>query len=115
MKFSITIPIFNRETYIPETLESVLNQSYRNLEIICVDDCSSDNGLDVLRSYAEKDSRIKIIVHKENKGLYLARKTGVQNASGDYVLFLDCDDSLSLDALKIWISFNSFKRENLTR
>jgi len=101
MKFSIIIPIFNRETYIPETLESVLNQSYRDIEIIFVDDCSSDNGLDILRSYAEKDCRIKIIVHQENKGPHSARRTGVQNASGDYILFLDCDDSFSLDALEI--------------
>lgn len=102
MKFSIIIPIFNRESYIKATIESVINQSYRELEIICVDDYSSDNSLDILKSYAEKDSRIKIVLHKENKGPHIARKTGVQNASGDYILFLDCDDAFSLDALKIF-------------
>lgn len=101
MKFSIIIPIFNREPYIKATLESVINQSYREFELICVDDYSSDNSLGILKSYAEKDSRIKIILHKENKGPHIARKTGVQNASGDYILFLDCDDAFSLDALKI--------------
>lgn len=101
MKFSIIIPIFNRTSYIQKTLDSVLNQSYRNLEIICVDDCSSDDSLNILKSYAEKDIRINILEHKENKGPHVSRKTGVQNASSDYILFLDCDDTLQLDALKV--------------
>ena len=99
MKFTIIVPVFNREQYIKETLKSVINQTYSDWELLCVDDCSTDNGAVLLKTYAEKDARIKIITHQENKGLYLARKTGVQNASGDYILFLDCDDALYLDAL----------------
>ena len=101
MKFTIIIPMFNRAQYIPQTLKSVIKQTYTDLEIICIDDCSTDGSAVLLREYSQKDSRIRILTHKENKGPHLARKTGVQNASGDYILFLDCDDSLSLDALKI--------------
>lgn len=100
MKFTISIPIFNRVHYIPETLESVIKQTYTDLEIICVDDCSRDGSAALLRDYAQKDSRIKILTHEENKGLYLARKTGVLNASGDYMLFLDCDDVLTPHAVE---------------
>lgn len=100
MKFSIIIPIYNREKFIKETLESVINQTYSNIEIICIDDCSKDNGAELLKQYAEKDLRIKVITHKENKGPYLARKTGIRNASGDYILFLDCDDSFGLNAVE---------------
>ena len=101
MKFTVIIPIFNRAQYIPETLESVTKQTYADLEIICVDDCSTDNSAGLLQKYAQKDSRIKILTHKENSGLYLARKTGVLNASGDYILFLDCDDMLQSNAVEI--------------
>lgn len=101
MKFTISIPIFNRAQYIPETLESVIKQTYTDLEIICVDDCSTDNSAALLRDYAQKDSRIKILTHKENKGPHVARKTGVLNASGDYILFLDCDDVLTPHAVEV--------------
>ena len=101
MKFTISIPIFNRAQYIPETLESVIKQTYTDLEIICVDDCSTDNSAALLQDYAQKDSRIKILAHEENKGLYLARKTGVLNASGDYMLFLDCDDVLTPHTVEV--------------
>ena len=101
MKFTISIPIFNRAQYIPETIESVIKQTYTDLEIICVDDCSTDNSAALLRDYAQKDSRIKILTHKENKGPHVARKTGVLNASGDYMLFLDCDDVLTPHAVEV--------------
>lgn len=101
MKFTISIPIFNRAQYIPETLESVIKQTYTDLEIICVDDCSTDNSAGLLQEYAQKDSRIKILTHKENKGPHVARKTGVLNASGDYMLFLDCDDVLTPHAVEV--------------
>ena len=101
MKFTIVIPIFNRVQYIPETLDSVIRQSYTDLEIICVDDCSSDRSPVLLQDYAKTDLRIKVLTHAKNKGLYLARKTGVLNASGDYILFLDCDDVLALHAVEV--------------
>lgn len=101
MKFTVIIPIFNRAQYIPQTLESVVKQTYTDLEIICVDDCSADNSVALLRNYAQKDTRIKILTHKENKGPHVARKTGVLNASGDYMLFLDCDDTLQPHAIEV--------------
>ena len=101
MKFTIVIPIFNRVQYIPETLDSVIRQTYTDLEIICVDDCSSDRSPVLLQNYAKTDLRIKVLTHAKNKGLYLARKTGVLNASGDYILFLDCDDVLALHAVEV--------------
>jgi len=101
MKFTVIIPVFNRAQYIPETIESVIKQTYTDLEIICVDDCSTDGSADLLKEYSQKDPRIKLLTHKENKGLYLARKTGVLNASGDYILFLDCDDMLHSYAVEV--------------
>ena len=94
MKFSIIIPIYNRSFFIDETLSSLLNQTYTDVEIICVDDYSTDNSLEKLEAYALKDDRIKIVRHQKNLGPHCARQTGVSNASGDYILFLDCDDAL---------------------
>lgn len=99
MKFSIIIPVYNRAGYIKTTLTSVLKQAFKNFEVLCVDDGSTDNSAALLQEYAEKDSRIKILTHAENKGPHAARKTGVVQASGDYILFLDCDDSFTEHAL----------------
>lgn len=98
MKFSIIIPIYNRSFFIDETLSSLLNQTYTDIEIICVDDYSTDNSLEKLETYALKDDRIKIVRHQKNLGPHCARQTGVSNALGDYILFLDCDDALEIFA-----------------
>ena len=98
MKFSIIIPIYNRSFFIDETLSSLLNQTYTDVEIICVDDYSTDDSLEKLEAYALKDDRIKIVRHQKNLGPHCARQTGVSNASGDYILFLDCDDALEIFA-----------------
>lgn len=102
-KFSIVIPIYNREKYLTKTLQSVLNQTFKNIEVICVDDFSTDSSLDMLREFEKKDTRINIVVQPENLGTHMARKTGVQKASGDYILFLDCDDELTTNACEILI------------
>lgn len=91
IKFSIIIPVYNVEKYLNECVESVLNQTYKNFEIILVDDGSTDSSPQICDSYAEKDIRIKVI-HKENGGLSSARNAGIENMTGDYVLFLDSDD-----------------------
>ena len=98
MKFSIIIPIYNRSFFIDETLSSLLNQTYADIEIICVDDYSTDNSLEKLEAYALKDDRIKIVRHQKNLGPHCARQTGVSNALGDYILFLDCDDAIEIFA-----------------
>ncbi|MGI5084565.1 glycosyltransferase family 2 protein [Treponema putidum] len=98
MKFSIIIPIYNRSFFIDETLSSILNQTYTDIEIICVDDCSTDESLKKIEPYTLKDKRVKVITHSKNLGPHCARQTGVNNALGDYILFLDCDDALEVFA-----------------
>ena len=88
---SVIIPIYNVEKYLDRCITSVVNQTYGNLEIILVDDGSPDNCPAICDEWAEKDSRIKVI-HKENEGLGMARNTGIDNASGDYIFFFDSDD-----------------------
>ncbi len=90
-KISIIIPVYNVSEYLPTCLDSVINQTYKNLEIICVNDGSPDNSAAILFEYAKKDSRIKVI-NQENRGLSGARNTGFEQATGEYVYFLDSDD-----------------------
>ncbi|MDE6626571.1 MAG: glycosyltransferase [Lachnospiraceae bacterium] len=96
LKVSVVIPIYNTAQYLPECLESVMNQTLKELEIICVNDGSTDDSPQILAEYALKDERIKII-HKENGGLVAARKTGVLAAKGTYVAFVDSDDWIEPD------------------
>ncbi len=88
---SVVIPVYNVEKYLIRCLESVILQTYRNLEIILVDDGSTDNSGKICDEYAERDSRIKVI-HKENGGLSDARNIGIKSASADYIAFIDSDD-----------------------
>lgn len=96
---SIIIPVFNVEKYISDCINSVLLQPYKNIEIICIDDCGQDNSIRIVSNFASLDSRIKIIHHSQNKGLGPARNTGINASSGDYILFLDSDDMLYPNAL----------------
>lgn len=98
MKYSIIIPIFNVEKYLSETIQSVLNQSMRNIEVILVDDGSLDKSGDICESFARIDNRVKVI-HKSNGGVSSARNIGIKEAQGDYILFVDGDDMLDEDAL----------------
>lgn len=99
---SVIIPVYNSESYLSTCLQSVINQTYRNLEIICIDDGSSDHSLDILDFYSQKDSRIKVIRQK-NSGPSVARNKGLDNASGDYISFVDSDDYLQLNAYEILV------------
>ena len=87
---SVVIPVYNVEAYLDRCVQSVVNQTYKNLEIILVDDGSPDNCPAMCDAWAQKDSRIKVI-HKENGGLGYARNTGIDNATGDYICFFDSD------------------------
>ncbi len=91
---SIVIPVFNTDLYLKECLDSIINQTYSNIEIICVDDCSPDNSAEIIKEYAAKDNRIKYIRHTENKFQGGARNTGIQAANGKYITFVDSDDYL---------------------
>lgn len=97
--FSIIIPVFNVENYLPTAVRSVLNQDYGNFEIILVDDCSTDSSGKICDAYAEEDNRIKVI-HKEKNGFVgAARNDGLKIASGRYIYFLDSDDRMCEDVL----------------
>lgn len=93
---SIIIPIYNVEEYLSNCLECLINQSYRNLEIILVNDGSQDKCGFICDSYAQRDSRI-IVIHKENAGVSSARNKGLSAATGDFVVFIDSDDYVSID------------------
>ena len=90
-KVSVIIPIYNTEEYLARCLNSVINNTYPNLEIICVNDGSTDNSREILAEFEKKDNRIKVIDEK-NQGVSKARNTGLRNATGDYIAFIDSDD-----------------------
>ncbi len=103
---SVIVPVYNVEKYLHKCVDSIINQTYKDLEIILVDDGSPDNCPKICDEYAQKDNRIKVI-HKENGGLSSARNAGLQVAIGDYIAFVDSDDYIDehmyeklLDALK---------------
>lgn len=97
---SVIIPVHNNEKTIKKAVESVLFQTWKNIEIICVDDGSEDKSLSILRFYEKKDSRLQVISLPHNQGTLKARKYGVQASSGRYVMFLDADDLYKEDACK---------------
>lgn len=100
IKFSVLVPVYKVEKYIDECIQSVLNQTYQNFELILVDDGSPDRSGQICDEYAAKDSRIKVF-HKENGGLMSARRYGIAKAGGDYYVFLDSDDYIALNSLEI--------------
>ena len=96
-KVSVIIPVYNTEKYLRKCLDSVCNQTLSDIEVICINDCSPDNSLEILQEYAQKDKRIKIIDFKENKGAAVARNTGIDEAQGEYIGFVDPDDYIALN------------------
>ena len=87
LKLSIIIPVYNVEKYLKPCLESVLSQNMDDIEIICVEDKSTDRSLEILEEYAKNHSVIKIISHNENRGLSAARNTGIRAARGEYIKY----------------------------
>ena len=96
---SVIIPVYNTEKFICECVDSVLNQTYRNIEVILVDDGSLDGCPEICDTYADKDSRVRVI-HKKNGGLSYARNCGIRNAAGEYLTFVDSDDVISSDMIQ---------------
>ena len=92
MKVSIITPLYNCSDFLEQTIKSVFAQTYENWEMIMVDDCSTDNSLEIAKEYASKDRRIKIIELTENSGAAVARNTAIEAAIGRYIAFLDSDD-----------------------
>ena len=99
IKVSVVIPVYNVENYLSECLDSVINQTLKDIEIICVNDGSTDNSLAILKEYAQKDERIKIIT-QQNQGGAIARNNGLKKIIGEYVIFLDSDDVFDLTMLE---------------
>lgn len=98
-KVSVIIPIYNVENYLARCLDSVTSQTYSDIEIICINDGSTDSSPMILEAYANFDKRIKVI-NQENGGLSCARNTGIANATGEYILFVDSDDIISTNTIK---------------
>ncbi len=99
VKVSVIVPVYNTEEYLDICLDSLINQGFKDFEVICVNDGSTDNSLEILRKYAELDKRIKVF-SKQNGGLASARNFGMKYAKGEYVTFVDSDDFLSPAALE---------------
>lgn len=100
---SIIVPVYNTEKYLNKCVDSILSQTYTNLEIILVNDGSSDNSPKICDDYANKDSRVKV-VHKENGGLSDARNAGLDVASGDYITFIDSDDYIESESIELLLN-----------
>ncbi|WP_296878365.1 glycosyltransferase [Thomasclavelia sp.] len=105
-KISVIVPIYNAEKYLFTCLNSIVNQSYSNLEIILIDDGSIDNSLNICNEFAAKDKRIKVI-HKDNQGVSAARNDGIEYSSGYYIAFVDSDDYLELDMYERMMKINN--------
>ncbi|EHQ91862.1 glycosyltransferase family 2 protein [Desulfosporosinus youngiae] len=99
-KISVVVPVYNVEKYIAECLESLVNQTFKDIEIIIVDDGSPDNSAKIYKEYAALDSRVKVI-EKKNAGVSEARNTGIDNAIGDFLMFVDSDDWMELNGCEI--------------
>ena len=97
---SVVVPVYNVERYLKQCLESIVKQTYKNLEIILVDDGSTDQSGKLCDKWRRKDERVKVY-HKENGGLSDARNYGIERASGEYIMFVDSDDTLELNAVEL--------------
>ena len=102
-KISVIIPVYNSENYLKECLDSLLKQTFKEIEIICVDDGSTDNSLSILEKYAKKDNRI-IILKQKNQGAGVARNYGMKIAKGEYLLFLDSDDFFKKEMIQVLVN-----------
>ena len=89
---SIIVPVYNVQAYITQCLDSLIHQTLREIEIICVDDCGTDDSMKIVRAYETADSRIRVLTHEQNRGLAAARNTGMQAVKAPYIMFCDSDD-----------------------
>ncbi|MDD2391377.1 MAG: glycosyltransferase family 2 protein [Bacilli bacterium] len=102
---SIIIPVYNAERFLNETIESIQNQTYKNFEVIFVDDCSTDNSVKIIKKNMKDDKRIKLFKNPVNSGPAISRNFGVQKAKGEYLCFLDADDLWDNDKLEKQLLF----------
>jgi len=91
-KLSVIIPVYNSVKYLKKTLNSLINQTFKDFEVLCVNDCSTDNSLEILKEFSKQDKRITILNNEKNLGAALSRNVGIDKARGEYIYFLDADD-----------------------
>ena len=104
IKISVVVPIYNGEAYLRECLDSILSQTLEEIEVLCIDDGSTDSCLQILHQYEENDKRIKIISNTKNSGPGTSRNKGLEKARGKYVIFLDADDVFEKELLELAFS-----------
>ena len=102
-KVSVIIPVYNVEKYLAQCLDSVINQTLKDIEIICINDGSTDDSLKILQDYAKKDDRIKVI-NQDNMGVSVARNKGIKSAKGEFICFVDADDFLQPDTCELTLN-----------
>lgn len=107
---SIVVPVYNAERFLPETIGMVQKQTYRDWELILVDDCSSDNGAAIVRQYAKDDTRIRLIQQEVNAGAARSRNLGISQANGRYLCFLDADDIWTSQKLEKELAYMKEKK-----
>lgn len=108
---SIITPVYNAERFLSDTIKSVQNQTYKNWEILLIDDCSKDNSAQIIKEFQKYDNRIKYIKLKKNSGASVSRNEGIRNAKGRFIAFVDSDDIWKLEKLEIQIKY--MLKENL--
>jgi glycosyltransferase, GT2 family protein len=97
---TLALSVYNVEPYLRQSLETIVNQTYQNLEILCIDDCSKDKTYDILLEYQQKDSRVKVVKQTKNQGLSMSRNLAIEIAQGEYIIMLDGDDLFALDMVE---------------
>lgn len=110
IKISVMVPVYNTSKYLEKCLESIVNQSLKDIEIICVNDGSTDNSFEILKKFSNKDKRI-IVINKKNGGLTSARNTALKIAKGEYCLNIDSDDWIEQGYFEVM--YNKAKEDDL--
>lgn len=99
-QITVVMPVYNASRFLRDAVESVLKQTYQNLELLLIDDCSTDNSLEIAREYEQKDARVRVIAAEHNSGVANVRNRGIQEANGQYIALLDSDDVWTEDKLE---------------
>ncbi|MDU9051873.1 MAG: glycosyltransferase family A protein, partial [Clostridioides difficile] len=102
---SIITPVYNSEEFLSETIKSIQNQTYKNWQLLLVDDCSKDNSSEIIKSFRKEDARIKYIKLEKNSGAAVSRNVGIKNAEGRFIAFVDSDDLWDSRKLEIQIEY----------
>lgn len=114
VKVSVILPVYNVEKFLRKSLDTIVNQTLKDIEIICIDDGSEDNSLEILNEYSKKDNRI-IVISRKHQGTGVARNEGIKFAKGEYLQFVDPDDWITTDALEILYNFAKNNKSQVVR